>query len=316
MAGRVPPAQSMGRTAQRLADTESKVEEVVKFDSSQYGRLYQKMLTLIAGIADQVTAAIALTSMTVAQIKAYVSAPETGITADGDLEATGGLTVGMDATVGGTLTATGGIVSAGDVSGQGIGTFLGSRNLVLSTAYAGMWMDGTGRLGLSPSSLRYKIDLEEWRPSDEEMHRLLMVRAVWYRLDPIVVAGADDRRMLGIIAEELEALGFPEFVFYDCGVEARDAIPAVDAVPAADAILDEETGAVITPARPAVPGSPAVPAVEAVAPRIQGINYDRITIALLRLAQWEHARHEQENAALRTELDQIRSFIGMNETEE
>lgn len=116
-------------------------------------------------------------------------------------------------------------------------------------SYAGGWIDGDGTVGISPSSIRFKTDIEQWVP---DISRLLLLRAVLFRYDPAVFGDMDPDapKQLGFIAEELDALGFPEFIFYD-----------------ADGL-------------------------------IEGINYDRITVALLVLAQRQEARLQSMEARL------------------
>lgn len=185
------------------------------------------------------------------------------VTATGDLSASGNANA-ADVNASGRVTSTSAFRSAG------------SRAYICTSGYAGGWIDGDGTIGISPSSIRFKIDIEEWLPN---IGRLLLLRAVLFRYDPAVLAGAkpDAPRQLGFIAEELEALGFPEFVFYDDGEWEWAPNPE-----------DEHDGEYILVGPP----------------RIQGINYDRITVALLRLAQHEHEQN-------RAEFDAIRAHIGM-----
>lgn len=145
----------------------------------------------------------------------------------------------------GPVSTTGNVTAAGRVTSASALRSPGSRSYVVQGgglgSYAGAWIDGDGTVGISPSSIRFKTDIEQWMP---DIERLLLLRAVLFRYDPAVFGGmdADAPKQLGFIAEELDALGFPEFIFYD-----------------GDGL-------------------------------IEGINYDRITVALLVLAQWQEAR--------------------------
>lgn len=155
---------------------------------------------------------------------------------------------------GGAVNATGSVSAVNVIaSGQVYSTTPvvspGSRAHVVSLNYATCWINGDGTFGISPSSIRFKTDIEQWAP---DISRLLLLRAVLFRYDPAVFVSMDAEapKQLGFIAEELDALGFPEFVFYD-----------------ADGV-------------------------------IEGINYDRITVALLVLAQWQEARLQSMEARL------------------
>jgi hypothetical protein len=172
-----------------------------------------------------------------------------GVTVNGDLSATGNASItgnasAVDVNASGRVTSTAAIRS------------MGSRTLVVATDYAGLWVDGaTGDIGISPSSIRFKTDLEQWQPSIE---RLLLLRAVLFRYDPMMLGNMspDAPKQLGFIAEELEALGFHEFIFYEV-LDTGERVP-------------------------------------------QGINYDRLSVALLVLAQHqdERIRHIEDHLGL------------------
>jgi hypothetical protein len=176
---------------------------------------------------------------TKAEVLDLLTAPPASMAVSGDISASGSITVAGNATAA-DVNASGRVTSTAAIRS------IGSRTLVVATDYAGLWVDGaTGDIGISPSSIRFKTDLEQWQPSIE---RLLLLRAVLFRYDPLMLGNMspDAPKQLGFIAEELEALGFHEFIFYE--------------------VLDD--GA-------------RVP---------QGINYDRLSVALLVLAQHQDER--------------------------
>jgi hypothetical protein len=266
-----PPDSNLAEVRSAIRDFEGRLRELATPTGTQIAELVKEVRDRLGQIPTEVSNAVtALGLLTPDQVRDLVENPPTGSNVTGDISATGSIEAAADVTAGGTITA------GGDITTPGILTALASRSLVLATGYAGAWLDSTGRLGISPSSIRFKTNLEEWQP---DISRILLLRAVLFRYDPQQLGDMDPDapKQVGFIAEELEALGFHEFVFYDGGIEARDAIEAQDAT-------YDENGVELTPA------VAAQPAVDAAPSRVQGINYDRLTVALLVLAKWQDQR--------------------------
>lgn len=114
--------------------------------------------------------------------------------------------------IGGSFSGTTGTFS-GAVAGT-TGTFNSGmtstnvRNNTLSTNYAAVYVDGNGRLGISPSTASkknitgyYAVDMAKWLS--------LPIRTYAYKDDP-----AQTTR-IGFIADDLVAAGLTEFVQYD-----------------------------------------------------------------------------------------------------
>lgn len=269
MAGgyRVPSRNAIDETRVILRDTETQLRELATPTGTQIAELVAEVRDRLGQIPTEVAAAVdAMDLYSRAEVDGLVANPPAGAAVTGDISSTGNITA-----LGG-ITATTDITTSGRVTSASAFRSAGSRAYICTSGYAGGWIDGDGTIGISPSSIRFKIDIEEWSP---DIGRLLLLRAVLFRYDPAILAGAlaDAPKQLGFIAEELEALGFPEFVFYDDGEWSW--------VSAADDEADGEY-VLIGP------------------PRIQGINYDRITVALLRLAQHqdERIRHIEEHLGL------------------
>lgn len=168
--------------------------------------------------------------------EALVNINATVIAATNSYLATG--TVNMANLVISSLTASGNVTASGRVTSAAALRSPGSRAQLVSSNWAGAWIDGDGTIAISPSSRRFKTDIVPWQP---DITRLLELQAVLFRYD-LPEMPPDAPLQLGFIAEDLEDLGFTEFLFYD-----------------GDGL-------------------------------VEGINYDRLTVALLMLAQQQDAR--------------------------
>lgn len=129
----------------------------------------------------------------------------------GPLAATGAVSAGADVVAAGNVTATAGNITAtaGIVTGTGGIISADARSRTGGSGLAGLWADSSGRFQINPSSIRFKTDIEVWNANPA---RLLQLRSVMYRL---LSQPADAAKQPGFIAEELLALGFPEFIFYN-----------------------------------------------------------------------------------------------------
>lgn len=106
------------------------------------------------------------------------------------------------------------VVSNGDVDAAGtlVGTAgvtsPGARAFTVSSGFAGAWLDVAGRLGINPSSARYKDNILHHDMSD--------IVAALYVMQPVsydrIEGGAHE---LGFIAEHLVELGLGMFTFND-----------------------------------------------------------------------------------------------------
>jgi hypothetical protein len=252
-------------------DFKRRLGELAAPTGTQIAELVAEVRERLGQIPTEVANAVtALGLYTPAQVDNLIANPPAGSAVTGPISATGSVSAGTDVSAGGSVTAGGDITASGRVTSGAAFRSSGSRAYICVSGYAGGWIDGDGTFGISPSSIRFKIDIEEWLP---DIARLLLLRAVLFRYDPAVLAGAkaDAPRQLGFIAEELEALGFPEFVFYDDG--EWEWVPDPE---------DEHDGEYILVGPP----------------RIQGINYDRIVVALLRLHQHQQTQIDSLAARL------------------
>ena len=250
------------RIAQIISDIWVAIKELQRPTGTELAQTVKKIFELFDNLDTAVQNSIAANSYTKAQIDSRIGSTPGSVQVNGDHRVIGNQQVDGSVTTNGGATLAGGslFVNAGDVTASGIGTFVASRNLVLTTGYAGLWMDVAGRIGISPSSVRYKVDIEHWEGTPiEELYKL---RAVMFRYDPeLFGTDPDGQKQLGFIAEELFALGFPEFISYD---EFWN---------------------------------------------IQGINYDRLSVALLVLAQKEHADRLEYQRVTDSALTQMKSQI-------
>ena len=146
-------------------------------------------------------------------------------------------------------TAIGSIALATDLAGKrdiGNGNFAGTliyspagRASTATSGYAVAYLNGDGKLCVSSSSRRFKKEIKAWSPDKQAVLALQLVQ-FRYRAS---VYGSDDAPVeVGLIAEDLDALGLQWLVYYD-----GDGLP-------------------------------------------QGINYERLALALLPVVQDHEAR--------------------------
>lgn len=269
MADKVPPA-NLGPQSdpyvrwvnQNIADTRLFIE---RFQTQQINdnkqqkssmNLLQRGLTDLEGsidtyLADATFDAAALVSGTINRpVSTSGNITGNNIVANGNLSTMGAVS-GASGSFGGNVVA-GGYGGNGDVNiggnliGGGVVRGAATRNYVVSSNYAGAWINADGTVGISPSSRRFKTDIEPWQTNIES---LLELQAVMFRY----TFAPDGDKQLGFIAEELVGLGFSEFCFYE-----------------------EIDGEQV----------------------VQGINYDRISVALLVLAQLQDQKLSDMDARL------------------
>lgn len=231
-----PPGDSVQPIVDAIGDVRRRQREIERPSGTNLNSLVAQVQAALANINATVAAAIAANSYTKVVIDGLIANPPLGSAVTGNISATGAISAG------GVATFPAGVSS------------LDARNRVLSTGFAGAWIDSSGRFGIQPSSQRFKKNIAPW---STDISKLLELRRVTFRY---IVAIDDDPdamskpKQLGFIAEEVVALGFPEFVFYD---EDGD---------------------------------------------VQGLNYDRMVVALLELAVWEHEQNRLQFEALNARL--------------
>lgn len=156
------------------------------------------------------------------------------ITTPGTLSSAGAINAGTTMSAGGNITggglistggisAAGGISAGGDLTGDNVQ--LGGNGTLYSTyaysnpvvtAYLAAYINGPdGRLGATPSALRFKQDIVPRVYTVAEAVKLSAL-VVNYRLkEAVQMYGQQAPTEVGMIAESLIAAGFPEFVAFD-----------------------------------------------------------------------------------------------------
>lgn len=115
------------------------------------------------------------------------------------------LSVAGTATIGGNTTI-GGWINAIDTHGR-----------TLSTGYVSVYVDSSGRYGISPSAKKFKQNI---LPRTYTLEEIAKIQVVSYRLRAAVKEHGDAARVeVGVIANQLVDAGFPEFVIFDSAGE-------------------------------------------------------------------------------------------------
>lgn len=113
-----------------------------------------------------------------------------------------------------TVTASGAITGSTDIvlnSGSVFSTYMLTHPVI--SGYFAAYFDGTGRLGITPSSRRFKRQIE---PKPYTLDQIQRIQVVSYRLRAAYILYGDAARYeIGVIAEQLVDEGFPEFVLFD-----------------------------------------------------------------------------------------------------
>jgi hypothetical protein len=136
-----------------------------------------------------------------------VAGVSAGFTADGSVIAGAGAIAGdlsvRDVT-GRELTLSGNAHLTGNV-------YVPNRSAV-SSGYVAAYINSDGRLGISPSSRRFKKEIKAWSPDKQAV---LAMQLVTFRYKAAVYGNGNGPVEVGVIAEDLIALGLDWLVFFD-----------------------------------------------------------------------------------------------------
>jgi hypothetical protein len=112
-----------------------------------------------------------------------------------------------------TVSATGDVTAANvQLGNNGTVYSLYALNNAVTSAYFALYVNGDGRFGRSVSARRYKQDIASW---SENMQAVFALRLVTYRLRTAVAEYGNAAPIeVGLIAEELEAVGLGWLVLY------------------------------------------------------------------------------------------------------
>jgi len=207
---RTPDSATTGGLGRILDKLERRVRELETPTGTSVRSLIQQVKTALANITTTVQTAIAAQSYTKAQIDARITSTPGAVTVNGDQQVTGTQAVNGGGSYGGPLTAGGVANFPAGIRSSDVRLRVLSSNYAVT--YTGVSNDGgPDRLGISPSSRRFKKDIETWTPN---MQRLMQLRPVLFRFNWETTA---DDRQVGFIAEELEALGSwtRQFLYYE-----------------------------------------------------------------------------------------------------
>ena len=204
MGSRTPDGES-GALTTLLQELLRRIKELETPTGTSVRGLVDQVKAALANITTTVTAAIQTLSYTREQIDARIASTPGAVTVNGDHQVTGNEVVNGSATVAGGITAQQLVNFPAGVKSLNV------RSNILSNNYAGQWVDGDGRMGISPSSRRFKKNIDTWVPN---VALLMQLRPVLFRWNWETVA---TDRQVGFIAEELEALGpwTKQFLYYD-----------------------------------------------------------------------------------------------------
>jgi hypothetical protein len=128
------------------------------------------------------------------------------------------VTAGGNVVAGGDVDATSGSVNTNNVnatnanlSGTVYSTYMHNNPVV--SGYVAVYVQGSdGRVGASPSALRFKQDI---RPKHYSLAQLALIQVVNYRLIAAVAEHGDSAAVeVGVVAEQLIEAGMPEFVAF------------------------------------------------------------------------------------------------------
>lgn len=117
--------------------------------------------------------------------------------------------------------APGNVTASGTVSGNYGGDFpaglrsTGAYSTLVTGggAYVAAWIHNDGRIGHAPSSRRFKVG---FKPIELTIERVLELQGFYFRyLAAVPYDQHQQREMMGLLAEETHAAGFPWLVDYD-----------------------------------------------------------------------------------------------------
>lgn len=190
----VPPSERFGRQNAEREQQRRDVDDALRIDGSQFIRLYEKMQALIANLQTTVTNLVTSLTYTRAQVDARIASP--GNISPGHVIASG------------NVSANAGSFPAG-LSSVDVYNHL----VTGGGAYRATWVHETGFLGYAPSSRRFKTNERPARFTVEQVLQIQGVIFQYYATPPY--AQELQRDVLGAIAEDVEAAGFPWLVDYD-----------------------------------------------------------------------------------------------------
>lgn len=99
----------------------------------------------------------------------------------------------------------------GTAGGTITGTLFMPNLAVVTSSYRAMYLNGDGRVGVTPSARRYKKDI---RPKAYALSDATALEVVNYRLRADVYGSADAPYEVGVIAEQLIDAGMSEYVVF------------------------------------------------------------------------------------------------------
>lgn len=188
MATPTAPGEGLQPLFDELREITRRLETLERPDGSQKGSLVAQVQAALANITATVAAAISANSYTKTQIDTLVANPPS-------------------------------VTTAGAVTITGSNTFTSSyaRNNSVTTSYVAAYINSDGKFLATASSRKFKRDIVTYSGGDWRK-----IRAVTFRLRSAWIldglAGGDGSKVpreVGVIAEELDALGYTELVVYD-----------------------------------------------------------------------------------------------------
>lgn len=205
-----PPQGEYGELMKLLGETQRRLAELETPTGTSVNSLVAQVQEAIANITSTVTAAIAANSYTKTEIDTKIASPgaitPTSVAATGALSGTT-LTTSGDTQVGGQLRAPDAVT-----------------NVITSPRYS-MWIEtGTGRLGNTSSSRRYKQDIADAQIDVDAFLSVVpfvfhYIAEVRKRDDPTFEEYVGPDYVVadeyGLMAEDLHAAGMTPWVYYD-----------------------------------------------------------------------------------------------------
>ena len=214
MANPTVPGDDLHELRKRFDELSSSIEKLQRPSGTNISSLVSQVQQALANISATVSTAINQTSYTKTQIddkdtSTYNSAYTNAVNAAATQAQTPSSVASTGAVSGSSLSTGGG------VSGN-TGTFNGglystnARNFVVVSNYAASWIDVNGHFGISPSTERFKKNIEPW--TNEAILDFFSITPLWYNLsipDRYLVEVDDDG--LTVIDEET---GLAKLVLY------------------------------------------------------------------------------------------------------
>lgn len=211
-----PESQDWVRTAERkITDLERGMERALQneFATNQAQNSSMNLLTerlgnlegsLVEAFARMTINAGQITAGTIAQARIPRSLP--GALNVGSLGVEGGISAGGGLSAGSVTTPT--LTVNGDAGVNG-NLYLPNSSLA-SSGYTVAYINGDGRVTRGASSERFKRDIAAWSP---DVQAIFAMRLVTFYYRDEVLNGDEPRLEVGVIAEELVALGLDWLVY-------------------------------------------------------------------------------------------------------